>query len=211
MSLDIATEAPLSQREIESALRLHFSRHNARVVLLAALTLAAAAVLWAALYLLAQWLTLLASVAISGEDTPVPRAFPATFAAVAAGLLGCAWLDRRLTPDERARNEKTAREILTDFVLAIPRVTLAAWGTLTAWQRLSRTDLALAAALIEQLATLHRMPLHAAGIEIPDAAAREKILFALQLTEVIDVRRNDRGFWIALHPPHAGEIARFPR
>jgi hypothetical protein len=186
--------------EIESALHAHFGRHNRRVVTLSALTFAAALVLWAGLYVVAQWLTLLAAAAIAGESTPLPPRFPAFFSFGAAALMGLAVIDRWLTRDERVRDEKSGAAICMDFVLAIPRVTLDAWGTLRAWQHLSPSELALAAAFIERLAGVSRLPLHAAAIELPDPSARAKILFALQLTQVIAVQRRDGEFCITLDP-----------
>ena len=186
--------------EIESALGAQFARHNRRVIGLSALTFAAALVLWAALYAVAQWLTLLAAAVIAGESAPLPPRFRVFFAWVAAALLGLALIERWLTRDHRVRDEKTGTAIIMDFLLAIPRVTLDAWGTLRAWQHLSRTELALAAAFVERLATVPRLPLHSAGLEIPNAAMRAKILFALQLTEIVAVHRRDREFCIALNP-----------
>ena len=187
-------------REIASSLRAHLARHNARVVLLSAATLAAAIVLWAVLYAIAQWLTLLALTIVRGEDTALPRGFPVVFAAAVFCLLAYAWIDRRLTPNDMPRDDKSVGEIAEDFLLAIPRTTLAAWSTLTAWQSLSASEFALAAAFLERLNRERRVAMHSLPIDIPDEEARWRILFALQLTQIVDLRREDRDFWIVPNP-----------
>jgi hypothetical protein len=186
--------------EITSSLRAHLARHNARVLLLSAATLAAAIVLWAVLYVIAQWLTLLALVIVRGADTPLPRGFPIVFGAAMLCLLAYAWIDRRLTPNDMPRDEKSAGEIAEDFLLAIPRTTLAAWSTLTAWQWLSAREFSLAASLLERLSRERRVAVHSLPIDIPEDEVRWRILFALQLTQLVDLRRDGRDYWIVLNP-----------
>ena len=187
-------------REIAASLRAHLARHNARVLLLSAATFAAAILLWTVLYVIAQWLTLLALVAARGEDTPLPRGFPTVFGAAVLCLLAYAWIDRRLTPNDMPRDDKSAGEIAEDFLLAIPRTTLAAWSTLTAWQRLTAHEFALAATFLDRLTREHRVPMHSLPLDIPDEAERWRILFALQLTEIVELRRDGRDYWIVPNP-----------
>lgn len=174
-------------REIADALRVHFVQHNRRVALFAAVTLVGSALMWAALYFVAQWLTLLFVTVVSEGTAPLPRGVSAIFATVAVSLLAYAWVDRRLRPDDRPRDSKPVSEILADLVLAIPRATIAAWSTFTARQCLTEPELALAAGFLARLAQLGRIALPAAGYDLPDAVTREKILLALQITGVIDV------------------------
>ena len=187
-------------REIARSLRAHLARHNARVLLLSAATFAGAILLWAVLYAIAQWLTLLALVVVRGEDTSLPRGFPIVFATGALSLLAYAWIDRRLTPDDMPRDEKSAGEIAEDFLLAIPRATLAACSTLTAWQRLTPQEFALAATLLDRLSREQRVAMHSLPLDIPDEEARWRIVFALQLTQIVDMRREDRDYWLVLSP-----------
>ena len=51
-----------------------------------------------------------------------------------------AWIDRRFTPDERAVDRKPPFEIFLDFVFVPARVTLAIWGSMTAWLKLDDTS-----------------------------------------------------------------------
>lgn len=185
-----SSEPALTSRELAAELRLHFAEHNRRVLFLALSTLVVAAILWAGLYFIAQWLTLLAVTVIGDGTAPIPRGFSSIFATAAAALLAYAWVDRLLTPDDRPRDKKTPGEITQDIVLAIPRATFAIWSTLTARQRLSDGELAQASELLQHLTAVERLPLHAAGYDLPDPAAREKVLFALQLTRVIDIHHG---------------------
>jgi hypothetical protein len=178
---------PPAPYEIAGALRVHFAEHNRRATLFAAGMLALSLVLWLALYFVAHWLTMLFVTVVSEGTAPVPRGVAVVFGAVAACLLAYAWVDRRLRPDERPRDVKPIAEVVADVVLGLPRMTLGAWSTFTARQKLTDTELAQAGEFLARLATAGRVPLSTAGYEMPDTVARERVLFALQITGVIDV------------------------
>lgn len=188
----------LSTPEIADALRVHFAQHNRRATWFAAITLAGSLLMWAALYILAHWLTLLFVTVVSEGTEPLPRGLPIVFATAMAGLLAYAWVDRRLTPDERPRDTKPFVEIAGDIVLAIPRFTISAWSTFTARQHLRDAEIDLAARFLARLMPAGRIPLPSVGYEIPEAAMRERVLFALQITGVIDVIHGREGTSILL-------------
>ena len=189
-----------STPSLARALRSHLAAHNLRVALLAALTLVAALALWYVLHLAAHWLALLFVTAVQGTDARVPAAVENIFWFAAAALLAVAWIDRQLRPDDRPKDHKSAAEIVWEIALAIPRLTLSVWGTLSAWQHLDARERAEAVALLEHLAQERRIRLSSMALEIPNAPRRFKILFALQLVQIIDIRREDREFWVTLNP-----------
>jgi hypothetical protein len=180
-------------------LRVHFARHNLRVLLFTTITLLSAAALWIVLYGVCCWLLVLGAAAIEIPLTRIPYEFRIVFAVAALCAVIYAWIDRRLTPNERP-DDKRAGDVVADFLLAIPRMTLAVGGTLAAWQRLSADDLAQAAAFLHRLLEKKRLPMSGVRLEIPDPAAAVRILFALQITQVIDAHRDDNEFWLKLSP-----------
>jgi hypothetical protein len=184
--------------ELVSALRRHFARHNLEVLALTLLTLVTAAALWAVLYGFAYWLLLFGISAVRGIDAEMPATFTKVFLLAAAALLSMAWIDRRLHPNERLRDYKSFGAILADFLLAIPRVTLAIWGNFSAWQRLTHDELILAAALLERVAREKRVELRSTPLDIPQEDAREKIIFALLLSRVLEFRREEGVAWLKL-------------
>jgi hypothetical protein len=200
MRPDDPTAAESSPHALPRALRSHLAAHNLRVALLAFATLLASLALWYLLHLGVKWLAIFFATVIQGTEAQMPAGIDNLFWFIAAALLTVAWIDRRLRPDDRPRDHKSIAEILWEFVLAIPRVTLSVGGTLSAWQHLDRRELAEAASLIERLATERRLRLNSLPLEIPDAPRRFKILFALQLVQVIDIRREDRELWVVLSP-----------
>lgn len=204
MSPARASESPslriLSPAQTARTLRRHFARHNRGVVALALGTLCAALASWLILYGVCCWLLILALAAIDRADLGIPPGFPIVFAVAALCAIGYAWIDRRLTPNELPRDDKRPGEIVSDFVLAIPRMTLAVGGTLAAWQRLSDADLAQAATFLHRLAEATRLPMSRVRLEIPDPAAAARLLFALQITQVIDAHRDGQEFWLKLNP-----------
>jgi len=185
---------------IKRALRAHFADHNFRVALLTLFTLVAAIALWFLLHAAMHWLALLAVTAVKGTEAHAPEFIDRFFWPAAAALLVLAWIDRRFRPDDRARDHRAAVEIVWEIILAIPRVTLAIGGTLSNWQHLDERELTSAAELLQNLAQDRKIALHSLPLEIPDDRLRLKVLFALQITQVIEIRRENRELWIALNP-----------
>ncbi len=121
------------------------------------------------------------------------------FGAVALSALAYAWVDQWLTPNTRPRAEMRLGGVIADFFLAVPRMTLSVGGTLRAWQRLSAGELKQAAALVHRLAEEKRVPMSGVRVEIPDPDAAMRVLFALQLAEIVEVHRNENEFWLRLN------------
>jgi hypothetical protein len=180
-------------------LRAHLVRHNLRVVSLAFGTLVFTVALWVILYGLAIWLTLLAVSAQGITETMIPPTFFLWFVAFALVSIGLTWLCRRFLRQEIARDKKTPLEVASEFLLAIPRITLSIFSTISAWRRLSAAELEQAASFIHRLAEERRMPLPSVPQEIPDARSRERVLLTLQLMQIIDLQKRDRDWFVTLH------------
>ncbi len=183
------------QQTVE-ALRARLAQHNRRALVLAAASLVGSALLWSIAYFVLYWVTLLSLTAARGIEAQPPKAFAAIFLYAAALLLGCAiWL-RRTAPDERPPDERRAIAYLADFALALPRATLAVWGNVSAWQRLTQHELEAAAHLVELMHQDGRFPLHRLPLEIPERAERKNVLLALQILELIEIRRIEGELWL---------------
>ncbi len=180
-------------------LRAHFARHNVRVVLLAGGTLVASIAAWLLLYFVGTWLLVIGFAVFDVHLTRIPHGFRIVFIVAAICAIVYAWVDRGLTPNERPGDKKRPMEIFSEFVLAIPRMTLSAGGTLAAWQRLDAGDLRQAATLLHRLSEEKRLPISSVPLDIPDPDAMMRILFGLQLTQVIDVFRDGQEFWLRLN------------
>lgn len=190
-------------------LRAHLRRHNRKVALLSFLTLAGALLLWGVLCFVALWLFLLGNSVVKPLDwRPSPRPLLLAFAGAAALLCCVAWLLRRLRPNEAPRDHKGLWEIALDILLAVPRMTLAVAGTARARARLNEHELQLAWDLLRRMSdSAGPLPLHTLPLEIPGPAAREKILLALQLSELIDLRRRDSGPVLTFRNDAARQLA----
>jgi len=189
-----------STPDLARALRSQLAAHNRRVALVGALTLVVSLAVWSALRLVVNWLAILFITAVQGTEAHVPAGIENVFWFAAAALLAVAWIDRRFRPDDRPRDHKSVAEIVWEIALAVPRLTLSVGGTLSAWQHLDAREQADAVALIERLGQERRLRLASLPLEIPDAPRRFKILLALQLVQIIDLRREDRELWVALNP-----------
>lgn len=181
----------------EEKLRAHFARHNRHVLGLTLLTAAAAVAFWTVLYFAMQWLLILALTIADPMNARLPPRFALLFATVAVALCALAWLAGRL--DERARDSKSAAEIALEFLLVVPRTTLAVWGNLRALQFLDHHDLPLAQRVLDAIGRAGKLSAQQIPLEIPDPAARWKILLALQITGLVEMVRRDNQLTFVLH------------
>lgn len=179
-------------------LRGRFAEHNRLVILLVALTLLVTAGVWYLLFAALYWLTFLFASVVRGMDARPPDALPAFFIYSAGLLLLLTWFARKRLDNEMPKDEKTPAEIAMEFLLAVPRATLALWGNVSAWQKLDERELGLAAELIERIVDEERVPLHEVPVEIPDPRDRTRILTALQLIDVLNVRQGEDAVWLTL-------------
>ncbi len=185
-------------------LAAHIARHNLRVLLLAAGTLLVSAAAWLLLYFLSTWILVLAVAVFDVRLTRIPPGYTILFAVSALCSLVYVGVDRWLTPNDRPSDKKRPLDVVADFLLAIPRMTFSVAGTLAAWQRLSSGDLRQAATLLHRISEEKRVPMSSVPLDIPNPDSVMRILFALQITQVIDVFRDNQEFWLrlsTLRPP----------
>ena len=179
-------------------LRRRFAEHNRLVLLVAVLTLLVTAGLWYLLFAALYWLTFLFASVAHGVDARPPDALPALFIYSAGVLLLLTWLARERLENQVPRDEKKPWEIAGEFLLAVPRATLAVWGNVSAWQRLDVRELELAADFVVLLESERRVPLHQVALHLPHARDRMRILLALQLIELLRVTQSDGTVWLSL-------------
>ncbi|RYD83913.1 MAG: hypothetical protein EOP84_06955 [Verrucomicrobiaceae bacterium] len=129
-----------SQAFLVSWLRARLRLHNRQVINFTGLSVAGTIVGWGGLYALAHWVSLLFAAIIRGPYAALPAEFPLGFAAIACALIFSAWVDRKLTTNDLPPDTKAFDEVAMDFLLAIPRMTLAVPANLSAWVRLSKSD-----------------------------------------------------------------------
>jgi hypothetical protein len=187
----------------------HLRRHNRFVLGLTMLTAGAAIALWTILYWLAWWLFIFggSAVSLSGFNPSAGR-FLRGFVATAALLCFGAWLSRKLRPNQAPRDHKGLGEHLMDLLLAVPRVTLAIFGTGAAAARLDDAELEAAWNLLRRMDSLSRpFPLQRTPVEIPDDAMREKVLLALQFSGLVEIRSTEEGAILAFQNAEARRLA----
>lgn len=190
-------------------LRAHLRCHNRRAAVLAFMIFAAAAALWMALYFVAWWLFLLGGTATKPLDYhPASGPLARGFAATAVLLCVCAWVGRRLRPNEAPQDHKSFGEHFLDVLLAVPRLTLAIFGTGGAVAWLSDSELDQAWNLLRRLNEAGSpVPVQELPVDIPDPAMRKKILLALQLSGVIDIHPTATGRVLTFRDDRARELA----
>jgi len=193
---------------IPRAFRAHFAEHNRQVLLLTVMTFISAVLLWLVVYIVLYWLTLLVITSGEGVDARVPASFPKIFAIAVGGLCVLGWLVHKISPNYFPRDKKPAFEVFMDFVLAAPRVTLAIWGNLSAWQSLSGYELEEAWILFHTISEQGKLSIYSLPLEIPKAEVRAKVVFALQVAGLIELRKNEEGAWLSLQGDKARKLGR---
>jgi hypothetical protein len=194
-AVNLRVRTPVGTAKI---LRAHLARHNRNVLLLAAATLIAALAAWALLYFVCIWLLVLGMSALNVANLHIPHRFWVLYVITALCGIGVAWIDNLLMINARPRDYKSPWEVFLEFILAVPKMTLAVGGTLAARQSLSDEELLDAADLLHRLGEEKRVPMSGVRLQIPDPEAAVRILFALQMTDVIDTFREGNEFWLRL-------------
>lgn len=184
-------------------------RHNRWVLGLTFLTFAVSAALWAGIYFVVWWLFLLGGTAVKPLDFhPAFNALLRGFAASALLLCLFAYISRRLRPNEAPRDHKGFWEHCLDLLLAVPRLTLSIFGTSGAAARLSDRELEHAWHLLrrmdESASPVHMQTL---PVDIPNPAMRDRILMALQLSGLIEIRPTSSGPVLAFQNKEARLLA----
>jgi hypothetical protein len=135
---------------------------------------------------------------------PLIRGFAAT------GVLLCAWawMGRLMRPNEAARDHKSFGEHVADVVLAVPRLTLAVVGTGGAAARLSDEELGYAWEMLRRMNEGERpVRVSELPVDIPDGEMRRKIVMALQVSGVIEIRASAGGAVLGFKNDEARRLA----
>jgi hypothetical protein len=184
-------------------LRSHVREHNWSVLAASGAALLVSGVGWGILYGAVYWVAMIvATVRTFGEFGPGPE-LPVQFLMAGGIAMLIAAIDAWLFPHERARDVRTLFGHACDLVLFLPRLTLAALHNFTAWVHLPFSARTYAARLIERLRSEQRVPMHELPLEIPHDATRERVLAALEMMQVVEVRTEKGQLvlrWNALAP-----------
>ena len=192
------------QSEI-SILRVHFQEHNRSVLFASAATLAFAVIGWLVIYAMFYWFTVAFLSVKEGLKFTGTLNFNRNFFSSVAVLYVATLVDRwvfRYSPE--AVDRRPLSETLLDIALFLPRMTLAVLENFTVWISLHKSELREAARLVELVREWGRFPLHEVPVIIPNKRKRERILAALRVSQIIDVRPADGIAWLhigCLAPP----------
>lgn len=190
-------------------LRAHLHRHNRFVLALTIATFCISASLWVALYFVIWWLYLLGGTAIRPFDFhPVSGPLIRGFVATVVLFCAIAWNLRLSRLNDAVRDHKGIAENALNVLLAVPRLTLSMFGTGAAAARLDNTELSHAWQILRRMnesdtpILVSELP-----INIPDSEMRYKILTALQLAALIEIRASPIGAILAFRDNKARLLA----
>ena len=174
------------------------------------MSLGASAVLWALIYGLVYWFTLvgvtvsrsLNAETLSQVNSPelLGRNFPGWFALGAVGALVTAVVVRRRVRVARLREARLyLLWVVVELFMAVPNVTFSIWGNLSAITRLRRREAHQAWRLLERINEQGgRINLANLRQEIDDERALQRVMFSLQLVGLVGVRESRDGWYLHL-------------
>lgn len=191
-------------------LRRYFAQHNRQALFLAALSLGASAALWALIYALVYWFSLVAATVshslnadtISQVNNPelLGRHFPQWFALGAGVMLLVAAVVRRQVRVAWLREAQMyLLWVVVELFMTVPNVTFSVWGNLSAITRLRRREARDAWRLLERIDQEGgRMNLTNLRQEIDDERTLRRVMFGLQLVGLVAVRESQDGWYLYL-------------
>jgi hypothetical protein len=186
-----------------SILRAHFREHNRSVIFASVATLLFAALGWAVVYGLCYWFTVAFLSVKEGLKFIGTENFNRNFLSSVAVLYAATVIDRWLFRfDREAVDRRPFSETILDVALFLPRMTLAVLENFGVWIHLSAREVALSARLVELIRERGRYSLQEVPLVSPAARDRDRILFALRVALVVDVRAEDGVMWL-----HIGSLA----
>jgi hypothetical protein len=191
-------------------LRSHVREHNLSVLAASVAALVVAALGWAVLYGFSYWVAfMLVTVRSLGQMAP-GATFHLGFAIACGSVFFLALLDAWLFPHEEASDGRTLFGHVCDVILFLPRLTLAAGLNFTAWVRLPGRVRKPAVRLMERLRRENTVPMHELPLDIPNDRTRQRVLAALEITQLVEVR-SEKGQlmlrWNALAPDEFRSLA----
>ncbi len=151
-------------------------------------------VLYGGLY----WVTMFLQTTLHGGDAVVPNVFHSAFGVSALGLILVAIVDAYLNPHERQVDDRPTIEHIGDILLFLPRLTLAMLQNFKVWPRISSAELPTAAKLMDRL-RVKNVPLQTLPLDIPNKRTRARVLVALQVANLAEVRTEDETLVLHLH------------
>jgi hypothetical protein len=187
---------------LTSALERKISAHNRLVYLSTGGAALGVLLMWALIYGLACWLPVLGLTVIQGLDAENPAHLRHWIVVLMIAWMVLGWFDRqaRLHREEQASDGSIA-ELAWRFFMTPPRATFGVWDNPRNHVRLNGHELALASGFLERLYQVGKMPMHAVPVELPDDDARDRVLSALRLTELVRLRETEREDFLVLSNP----------
>ena len=205
-----AAEERAGEDAAPRALQRYFAVHNRQALTLALLSLGMSAFLWAITYVLAVWVPLVAAtlsrsfnpatlVEVTDRDLMTAN-FSSWFAGGAAVALLVAWIVRKRVRLAKLREARLyLLWVVVELFMAIPNMTFAVFGNLSAITRLRRNEAAQAWKLLQRIDQEGgRMNVAYLRQEIEDERMLRRVMFGLQLVGLISLRESQQGWFLYL-------------
>ncbi len=205
-----ATEVRTDEHAAPRALQRYFALHNRQALMLAILSLGASAFLWAITYCIVFWFSLVAatlsrsfdpSTLLEVTDRDLLTAnFPLWFAGGAVVSLAVAAVVRKRFRLARLREARLyLLWVIVELFMALPNMTFAVWGNLSAITRLRRREAAEAWKLLQRINQEGgRMNIVNLRQEIDDEKTLQRVMYGLQIVGLISLRENQQGWFLYL-------------
>jgi len=154
--------------------------------------------LWALVYFGLYALVLLVLTLGNPLGATAPVTFPVRFILFSAFFFGMVFLEKKVRPPRRVRDRATKLEVALDLLLALPRATVTSLENLRALLFLNRHERQTAWSLLERLHERRQIPLTEIPQDIPRERLATRVIHALQILDVIELRERDNEWLLSL-------------
>ena len=205
-----AAEERTDEDAAPRALQRYFAMHNRQALTLAFLSLGVSTVLWAITYVLVFWFSLVAAtlsrsfnpatlVEVTDRDLLTAN-FSWWFAGGAAVALIVAGIVRKRVRLAKLREARLyLLWVIVELFMAIPNMTFAVFGNLSAITRLRRKEAAQAWKLLQRINHEGgRMNVAFLRQEIDDEKVLRRVMFGLQLVGLTSLRESQQEWFLYL-------------
>lgn len=186
---------------LRDALRRTIRRHNELVWLSSLTSAVIVCFMWAGIYFISRWLIIFFSTVVKGLDAVIPQHFDRGFFIVVAIWMIVGWIARQRGFFRTLRSESSSSLTLLELLLTPPRATFGALQNIRNRIRLSEEDLVVATDFLVRVVRAGKMATTNVPVELPDDTSRDKIILALQLLDLIYLRKVDDITWYSVANP----------
>lgn len=186
---------------LRAALQRKIAAHNRLVTLTIVSSCIAVVAMWVALYFLAHWFLVALATVVKGVEAEAPQHVSRTFAIAVIAEFAAFFLAHRAGFYQRLRDERGVLSTGLELCLLPARATFGTIQNLRNRIRFDETDLSAATDFLVRVVRAGKLPASSVPVDLPSEGSRKRVLHALQLLDLIYLRRGKAEDYYSVSDP----------